>query len=82
MANIPQLSAVLRLNTAVVNMDHISQTPEVSYCYYKLATNVIRACFVIPVVYGLINHGCQPISIQGSTHPVYNSTHRFKEVIL
>jgi hypothetical protein len=33
-------------------IDHIPQTPEVPYCYYKLVTNVIRAVkiqyFVIP----------------------------------
>ena len=28
---------------------------------------------VIPVVYGLIYHGCQPISIHGANHPVYNA---------
>jgi hypothetical protein len=43
---------------------------------YKRVTNVIRACtntyFVIPEVYCLIYHGCQPISIQSSNHPVYN----------
>jgi hypothetical protein len=52
----------------------------VPHCYYKLVTNVIRAVkinVVIPVVYGLIYHYCQPISIQGSNHPVYNTEHDF-----
>ena len=53
MANIPQLKAVLMHNAtrsartqhlAVVQyIGHISQTPEVPDCYYKLITNVIRA---------------------------------------
>jgi hypothetical protein len=51
-------------------MANIPQTPEVPYRYYELVTNVIRAvkikCFVIPVVYRLIYHDCQPIRIQGS----------------
>jgi hypothetical protein len=48
--------------------------PEVPYCYYKLVINVIIAVkiIVILMVYGLIYHGCKPISIQGSNHPVYN----------
>ena len=29
-------------------------------------------CFVIPMVHGLIYYDCQPISIQGSNHPIYN----------
>ena len=29
----------------------------------------------IPVVYGLIYNGCQPISIQGSNHPIYNGNY-------
>uniref|UniRef100_A0A4W5NIY4 Hydroxysteroid (17-beta) dehydrogenase 7 n=1 Tax=Hucho hucho TaxID=62062 RepID=A0A4W5NIY4_9TELE len=37
-------------------------------------------CFVIPVVYCLIYHGCQPISIQGSNHPVYNTVDNFEVV--
>jgi hypothetical protein len=54
----------------------IYHEPEVSYCYFKLVTNVIRAvkknaCFVIPVVYGVIYYGCQPISIQDWNHTVY-----------
>ena len=68
MANIPRLRAVLMHDTMqstwiqplimVLYIGHISQAPEVSYCYYKLPTNVIRTVnsifFVIPVVYGLI----------------------------
>jgi hypothetical protein len=47
--------------------------PEVPYCYYKLVTNVIRAVklhVVISMVYVLMYHGFQPISIQGLNHPV------------
>ena len=51
MANIPRLRAVLthdatrsaRTQTLAVYIGHISQTPKVPYCYYKLVTNVIRA---------------------------------------
>ena len=52
MANIPRLRALLMHDTtssawtqtlAVVYFGEIPQTPEVPYCYYKLATNVIRA---------------------------------------
>ena len=77
MANIPRLRAVLlhdaTLDTALSR--GIYHKPDVPYCYYKLATNVIRAVkinVVMPVVYSLIYHCCQPISTQGSNHPVYN----------
>ena len=74
MANIPRLRAVLWHDA----IGHIPQTPEVPYCYYKLVTNVIRAVkinvFFIPVVYGLIYHGCQPINFQSLNHTVYNNT--------
>ena len=54
-----------------------AQTPEMPYCYYKLFTNVKNKCFVIPVVYSLIYHGCQPISIYGSNYPVYKYLYFF-----
>ena len=83
MAVLPRLRAVLRHAAmrsswikplAVVYWPYITN-PEVPYCYYKLVTNVIRAVkihFVIHVLYGLIYHSFQPISIQGSNRPVYN----------
>ena len=49
---------------------NIPQTPKVSYCCSKLVTNVIRAVKTHYIF--MIYHGCQPISIQGSNHPVYN----------
>jgi hypothetical protein len=42
MANIQQLKGVL-MHDATQYIGHISQTPEVPDCYYKLITNVIRA---------------------------------------
>ena len=84
MVNIPQLRAVSRPSVlrrakeqplATVYWPYITN-PEVSYCYFKLVTNIItavkkNACFVIPVVYGVIYYGCQPISIQDWNHTVY-----------
>ena len=84
MAYIPLLRTVghdatrsARTQPVALYIGHISQTPEVPYCYYKLVTNVIRAVkinVVIPMVYGLIYHGFQLIRIQGSNHPVYKSS--------
>ena len=46
-------------------------TPKVPYCYYKLVTNVIRAVKINVLSYPWYTV-CQPISVQGSNHPVYN----------
>ena len=85
MANIPRLRAVLMHNTTgsvwiqpfrrgILEIYH--KPPSCLIAFIKLITNVIRAvkniCFVIPVVYGLIYHVCQPISIRCSNHSVYN----------
>jgi phenolic acid decarboxylase len=53
----------------------IPQTPKVSYCYYQLVTNVIRAVKINVSSYPwytMIYHDIQPISIQGLNNPVYN----------
>ena len=78
MASIPQLRAVLRhecpdtaVNRGIVIIHH--KTLGAPYCSYKLVTDVIRAvkinCFVIPVVYGLMYHGCQPFRHSGLETP-------------
>jgi hypothetical protein len=77
MANRQRLRAVLMHNAecldTALSLGILAYTtnPEVPYCNYKLVTNVIRALktnVIIPVVYGLIYHSCQPICIQDSNH--------------
>jgi hypothetical protein len=67
-------SAWIQPLAVVQYIGHIPPTSMAPYCYYKLVTNMIRAvkknmfCHTIYTIY----HGCQPIDIQGSNHPVYN----------
>jgi hypothetical protein len=53
------------------------------YLGIKLGTNIIKPVkihVVMPILYGLIGHGFQPISIQGSSHPVYKLSWHLQDV--
>ena len=64
MSNIPWRRAVVRWGTlAALNRGILA-------IYYKTLRCLIAN--VKFLIYGLIYHGCQPISIQGSNNPVYN----------
>ena len=79
MANIPRPSAVLMHDNAECLDTALSRG--ILTIYHKpprcliaiinwLPTKLVLV--VIPVVYGLIYNGFQPISIQGSNHSVYS----------
>jgi hypothetical protein len=52
---------------------HISQPPEVPYCYYKLVTNIIRSVKIHVLSYPWYTVWyTTAVSIQGSNHPVHN----------
>ena len=84
MANIPRLRAILKHNAmrkawqqplALVYWQYTTNTRGALLLFltgYNLIRAVKNTCFVIPVVYNLIHHSFQPISIQGWIHPVYN----------
>ena len=77
MASIPRIRAVL-MHDATCLDKAISRG--ILAIYHKPPRCLIAIISWLPMVYSLIYHGFQPISIQGSNHPVYNMDYVAQEV--